>query len=280
MQAAEFLFSPQNETVLVCSVSSVCVRMRMKIYSWLLVFILGCNVSAEKKQKIIRQKDSITLPCPHPVEGKVTWSRETNGNRVDIHTVDGERDIRHIHDPLKRYSSSADKSLHISRAVVSDAGTYFCNNEAAVELTVLPGRKEPTTTTTTPPPLTRQTTSEPLPAATTAPSTPLVNTDRRLLHGVWFGIGIVLLVLLLLLIVLFTRRYRSKRRGNEGGHHVYDDIQMNGLVSQTTNNGSSQNSPMYAYMIHNRPQTGNNTETPLTNEPLYSLIWHPKARYR
>ncbi|XP_038581657.1 uncharacterized protein LOC119907985 isoform X2 [Micropterus salmoides] len=231
MQAAEFLFSPQNETVFVCSVSSVCRRMRMKIYSWLLVFILGCNVSAEKKHRIIRQKDSVTLPCPHPVEGKVTWSRERNGNRVDIHTVDGDRDIRHIHDPLKRYSSSADKSLHISRAAVSDAGTYFCNNEAAVELTVLQGRKEPTTTTT-PPPLTRQTTSEPLPAATTAPSTPLVNTDRRLLHGVLFGIGIVLLVLLLLLIVLFTRRYRQ---GNEGRHHVYDDALMNGLESQTTN---------------------------------------------
>ncbi|XP_038581656.1 uncharacterized protein LOC119907985 isoform X1 [Micropterus salmoides] len=250
MQAAEFLFSPQNETVFVCSVSSVCRRMRMKIYSWLLVFILGCNVSAEKKHRIIRQKDSVTLPCPHPVEGKVTWSRERNGNRVDIHTVDGDRDIRHIHDPLKRYSSSADKSLHISRAAVSDAGTYFCNNEAAVELTVLQGRKEPTTTTT-PPPLTRQTTSEPLPAATTAPSTPLVNTGtstvsttqptmsdqpltayRRLLHGVLFGIGIVLLVLLLLLIVLFTRRYRQ---GNEGRHHVYDDALMNGLESQTTN---------------------------------------------
>ncbi|XP_038581652.1 uncharacterized protein LOC119907982 isoform X2 [Micropterus salmoides] len=206
--------------------------MRMKIYSCLLAFVLCCNVSAEKKHKIIRQKDSVTLPCPHPVEGKVTWSREKNGNRVDILTVDGDRDIRHIHDPLKRYSSSADKSLHISRAAVSDAGTYFCNNEAAVELTVLQGRKEPTTTTTTPPPLTRQTTSEPLPAATTAPSTPLVNTGtstvsttqpaisdqpseyRRLLYGVVSGMGaILLLVFIILLILLFTKRYRSDRRG-------------------------------------------------------------------
>ncbi|XP_038581653.1 proline-rich receptor-like protein kinase PERK8 isoform X3 [Micropterus salmoides] len=150
--------------------------MRMKIYSCLLAFVLCCNVSAEKKHKIIRQKDSVTLPCPHPVEGKVTWSREKNGNRVDILTVDGDRDIRHIHDPLKRYSSSADKSLHISRAAVSDAGTYFCNNEAAVELTVLQDHKELTTTTTDPPPP-ATTSSPPPPETSTTPPPPATTSS-------------------------------------------------------------------------------------------------------
>ncbi|XP_045915004.1 uncharacterized protein LOC123976699 [Micropterus dolomieu] len=200
-------------------------------------FIEKCFSFTEKKHKIIRQKDSVTLPCPHPVEGKVTWSRETNGNRVDILTVDGDGDIRHIHDPLKRYSSSADKSLHISRAAVSDAGTYFCNNEAAVELTVLPDHKVPTTTSppetsTTPSlPTARKSAPEALPAAI-SPSAQLMNTGtstvsttqpalsdqpseyRRLLYGVVSGIGaILLLVFIILLILLFTKRYRSDRRG-------------------------------------------------------------------
>ncbi|XP_045914053.1 uncharacterized protein LOC123976177 [Micropterus dolomieu] len=180
--------------------------MRMKIYSCLLVFVLCCNGSSEKKHKIIRLKDSVTLPCPHPVEGKVTWSRERNGNRVDILTVDGDGDIRHIHDPLKRYSSSVDKSLHISNVTVSDTGTYFCNNEAAVELTVIQDLK--TTILSTPA------------ATSTAPSTPIVNTDRQLLYGVVFGIGAILLIflifliflVLLVIIVLFTRRYRQQTR--------------------------------------------------------------------
>lgn len=107
------------------------------ICSCLLAFALSCKVTAAINHEVVEEENSVTLRCPHPVEGKVTWSRETNGNRVDILTVDGDRDIRHIHDPLKRYSSSADKSLHISNVTVSDAGTYFCNNEAAVELTVI-----------------------------------------------------------------------------------------------------------------------------------------------
>ncbi|XP_044027586.1 integrator complex subunit 3 homolog isoform X2 [Siniperca chuatsi] len=185
VQAAEFLSSAQNKTVFLCSVISVCMRTRMKIYSCLLAFVLGCNVTAEIQQKIIREKASISLRCPHSVEGKVTWSREINGNKVDILTVEADGDIRH-NDPGRRYSSLADKSLHISRATVSDTGRYFCNNEPAVELTVIPsGHKvpptmttTPTTTTTTPPPppTTRRTTPPPLPAPSTPPSPP---TTRR-----------------------------------------------------------------------------------------------------
>uniref|UniRef100_A0A3B4UDY8 Immunoglobulin domain-containing protein n=1 Tax=Seriola dumerili TaxID=41447 RepID=A0A3B4UDY8_SERDU len=89
--------------------------------------------------KVSEEKQRVTLSCPRPVEGTVTWSREINGNKVDLLTADGDREIRH-NDQRKRYSSQADKfkSLVILRAVVSDSGTYFCNNEAAAELTVIP----------------------------------------------------------------------------------------------------------------------------------------------
>ena len=70
----------------------------------------------------------------------MTWSRETNGHRVDILTADGDGDKKYIPDPDRRYNSQADpfKSLHIRRVNMSDSGTYFCNNAAAVQLTVIP----------------------------------------------------------------------------------------------------------------------------------------------
>ncbi|KAM8767576.1 SPEG neighbor protein-like [Acanthopagrus schlegelii] len=112
--------------------------MRVNIYSCLLVFVLGCNVTAAIKHVTVQEKQSVALPCPHAVKGDVTWSRETNGHRVDILTVDGDVDKKHIPDPGRRYSSLADKSLHIFKVAVSDSGRYFCNNKAAVQLTVIP----------------------------------------------------------------------------------------------------------------------------------------------
>ena len=88
--------------------------------------------------KIVIEKKKVSLRCPHSVEGDVTWSRERNGDKTDILTVNGDRDIKHIHDPRRRYHSLADKSLFILKAVVSDSGRYFCNNEAAADLTVIP----------------------------------------------------------------------------------------------------------------------------------------------
>ncbi|XP_026205655.1 uncharacterized protein LOC113155252 [Anabas testudineus] len=109
-------------------------KMKMKIYSCLLVLVLGCNVTAEIIHEV-KEKQHVTLRCPHSVEGKVTWSREINGNKVDIFTIDGDRETRY-NDPGRRYSSQTDKSLTINRAVLSDSGKYFCNNEPAVELKV------------------------------------------------------------------------------------------------------------------------------------------------
>lgn len=87
---------------------------------------------------IVEEEASATLRCPHPVEEKVTWSRELGGSKVDILTTGGGRDIKHVEDPHKQYSSQADKSLHIFKVTTSDSGRYFCNREEVVELTVIP----------------------------------------------------------------------------------------------------------------------------------------------
>ncbi|XP_044192088.1 uncharacterized protein LOC122970052 isoform X1 [Thunnus albacares] len=111
--------------------------MRMNICSCLLALVLGCNVTAEIIHQIVKEEQQVSLRCSHSVEGKVTWSREINGNTVDIFIVDDEREQR-FNDPHKRYGTIADKSLAIFRVAVSDSGKYLCNNEAAVELTVIP----------------------------------------------------------------------------------------------------------------------------------------------
>ncbi|XP_042291817.1 basement membrane-specific heparan sulfate proteoglycan core protein-like isoform X6 [Thunnus maccoyii] len=111
--------------------------MRMNICSCLLALVLGCNVTAEIIHQIVKEEQQVSLHCSHSVEGKVTWSREINGNTVDILIADGDGEQR-FNDSHKRYSSLADKSLHISRVALSDSGKYLCNNEAAVELTVIP----------------------------------------------------------------------------------------------------------------------------------------------
>lgn len=68
----------------------------------------------------------------------MTWSREINGVKVDILRIDGDKDVKLISDPNKQYSSLADKSLHIFRASNSSSAEFFCNNEPAAAVTVIP----------------------------------------------------------------------------------------------------------------------------------------------
>ncbi|KAL7382274.1 hypothetical protein ABVT39_019854 [Epinephelus coioides] len=112
--------------------------MRVNIFSCLLAIILGCNITAAIIQRVVEENGIILLECPDSVEGTVTWSRESNGNKIEILTCDGEQDKRHIHDPERRYRSFGKKLLYITRVIISDTGRYFCNDEPAVELMVNP----------------------------------------------------------------------------------------------------------------------------------------------
>ncbi|XP_030597766.1 uncharacterized protein LOC115788747 [Archocentrus centrarchus] len=112
--------------------------MRVNIYCCLIAWALSSNVTAGLTRKVFKEKENAILPCPHSVKGKVLWSRESEGRKVDILTADCDGNEKHINDSGRRYSSQADMSLIILKASVSDSGRYLCNNEAAVELTVIP----------------------------------------------------------------------------------------------------------------------------------------------
>ncbi|XP_029370512.1 uncharacterized protein LOC115051293 [Echeneis naucrates] len=114
--------------------------MRLSSYSCLLAFVLGWNVAAERIYKVEGVTRPLNLPCPRPVEGKATWSRVfPNGTKVELITGDDGAEERH-NDPRRRYTVVPDqwRSLHIQRPFPSDSGRYLCNNEEAVELTVIP----------------------------------------------------------------------------------------------------------------------------------------------
>ncbi|KAL6473464.1 hypothetical protein MHYP_G00170250 [Metynnis hypsauchen] len=88
----------------------------------------------------VRQKEGnlATLYCGRLTSGKVTWSRDTNGQRVDILTTHNGKMTKHIADPDRRYTSQADVALIILRVSQSDAGRYYCSG-ATVELSVTSG---------------------------------------------------------------------------------------------------------------------------------------------
>ncbi|XP_050925502.1 uncharacterized protein LOC108891257 isoform X4 [Lates calcarifer] len=243
------------------------------------------------QRKVRKQRESITLHCPQPVEGKVTWSRVTEQQgKVDILTVDGDGQKVLIDDQDRRYGSS-DKSLHINRLSVSDSGNYFCNNEPAVLLSVIPsgsrGRTPPTTATTAlSSPL--ETTVSSTQSTTKQPST----TYQKQFLGLVLGIASTLLLLFLGIIVIvmfFTGRCRRKKQGAEERYRVYEEI-WDGVVRRPTlgvkssagtadlyslaafPGGSDHRDHMYSNICCNSPQTRIKAEILDTNEAPYDMI--------
>ncbi|XP_038581316.1 proline-rich receptor-like protein kinase PERK1 [Micropterus salmoides] len=205
----------------------------MKIYSCLLAFVLCCNVSAETS-------------TPPPPTNLTTPSPPT-----ETSTPPPPTKLTTPSPPTETSTPPPPPPTNLTPSPPTETST--------------PPSHPPTNLTTPSPPTARRSTPEFLSAATTAPSTLLVNTEtstvsttqptmsdplvtkyRLLLYGLVSGIGTVLLIII---IVLSSRRCRSNRQ-----------------------DGSSQNSPFYANLIHNPPETGNNAETP-PDESLYSSIW-------
>lgn len=88
------------------------------------------------RRQIVVETQEVYLPCPGPVEGSVKWSRERNGERVDLITARNDNHVIH-NNPLGRYDLTPEKTLIIKSAVASDSGTYYCD-DADVRLTVIP----------------------------------------------------------------------------------------------------------------------------------------------
>ncbi|KAL6473458.1 hypothetical protein MHYP_G00170190 [Metynnis hypsauchen] len=92
-------------------------------------------VSSETLHVSQKEGNVAVLHCGRLTSGKVTWSRDTNGQRVDILTTHNGQTTKRITDPDRRYDSQADVALTIRRVSQSDAGRYYCSG-ATVELSV------------------------------------------------------------------------------------------------------------------------------------------------
>ncbi|KAF6719114.1 hypothetical protein FQA47_010506 [Oryzias melastigma] len=114
--------------------------MNIKLCCCLMAFALISDVAADVDHVVVNETRLILLRCHQSVKGDVTWSREKDGRTSRIITISGDEDEKHTNDP--RYLSLADKSLVITNVKSSDSGRYDCNNEPAVELTVIPSGTE------------------------------------------------------------------------------------------------------------------------------------------
>ncbi|KAL7868551.1 hypothetical protein SRHO_G00099350 [Serrasalmus rhombeus] len=108
----------------------------------LFCLLLGGSVHMISSETLhVRQKEGniAVLHCGRLTNGKVTWSRDTNGQRVDILTTHNGQTTKHIADPDRRYGSRKDLVLIIYGVSQSDAGRYDCSR-ATVELSVTSGK--------------------------------------------------------------------------------------------------------------------------------------------
>ncbi|KAL7868681.1 hypothetical protein SRHO_G00100650 [Serrasalmus rhombeus] len=85
-----------------------------------------------------KEGNTVALKCGRLTKGPVTWSRDTNGQRVDILTTHNGETNKHIADPDRRYDTRKDPVLIIYGVSQSDAGRYDCSG-ATVELSVTSG---------------------------------------------------------------------------------------------------------------------------------------------
>uniref|UniRef100_A0A3B1J1M6 Ig-like domain-containing protein n=1 Tax=Astyanax mexicanus TaxID=7994 RepID=A0A3B1J1M6_ASTMX len=83
-----------------------------------------------------REGNVVILPCGKLSKGNVTWSREINGQKVDILNNNNGQVTRYSAGSDGRYSSGGNLWLNIFRVSQSDAGRYYCNGET-VELTLI-----------------------------------------------------------------------------------------------------------------------------------------------
>ncbi|XP_017542897.2 uncharacterized protein LOC108414535 isoform X1 [Pygocentrus nattereri] len=116
----------------------------------LFCLLLGGSVHmiiSETLHQTEKEGNTIVLRCGNLTNGKVTWSRDTDGQSVDILTTHNGQTTKHIADPDKHYNSRNDLVLIIYGVSQSDAGRYNCSG-ATVELSVTSGKGPKTTNTT------------------------------------------------------------------------------------------------------------------------------------
>ncbi|XP_066522936.1 uncharacterized protein [Hoplias malabaricus] len=125
-------------------------RTVMESVGFLSLLVCGIIHSVHSETLHVTQTEGniAVLKCGTLTKGTVTWSRDIDGQRVDILTNHNGETTKHISDPDKRYSSGGNLWLSIFRVSQSDAGRYYCSG-TTVELTVKPRNTTTTATTST-----------------------------------------------------------------------------------------------------------------------------------
>ncbi|XP_037398207.1 uncharacterized protein LOC119264232 [Pygocentrus nattereri] len=196
----------------------------------------------------VRQKEGYiaVLRCGRLTKGPVTWSRDSNGQRVDILTTYNGETTKHIADPDRRYSAGANLVLSIFRVSQSDAGRYDCSG-AAVELTVTSGTGMKTTTTSTTEGSSRRTT--------------------QVLQN--FLITVALSCLVVLALFLYLWRCLYKRKAAQNQEHFYDTIDDSVPTTQPASDQQRTKKTVYYLATHPGVQITDNQQS--AYEAIYPL---------
>ncbi|XP_051563593.1 uncharacterized protein LOC127446536 isoform X13 [Myxocyprinus asiaticus] len=108
--------------------------MKQIVFMFLLLYWNTQSARSEIFSQSVTEGDNAFLYCKH--EGKVVWSKDRDGQRRTILSVQNEEIKKYIDDPHNRYRVLSDLSLHIKSVSLSDSGIYNCNENTVVNLTV------------------------------------------------------------------------------------------------------------------------------------------------
>ncbi|KAF7702504.1 hypothetical protein HF521_001787 [Silurus meridionalis] len=119
-------------TLIVTCVSGSLIPMRMEL-NLFLVLMLSWNLHIAYSM-YCKEKNFCILNCGNVSDARLTWSTVLHGKRTNILTNENDKVTKHLTE-FRRYSSKG-KNLIISNVRHSDAGRFYCN-ENAMDLSVV-----------------------------------------------------------------------------------------------------------------------------------------------
>ncbi|KAL7868616.1 hypothetical protein SRHO_G00100000 [Serrasalmus rhombeus] len=196
----------------------------------------GAEGLRETLHQTEKEGNTVALKCGRLTKGPVTWSRDTNGQRVDILTTHNGETTKHITDPDRRYGSRKDPVLIIYGVSQSDAGRYDCSG-ATVELSVTSGTE----------------------ASTTEGSSERPSQDLwKVLTTVTVSCLVAVVLVLLSWICFYKRKGYAVKHNQE---HVYDSIDDTMPTAQPVSDQQRTEEPIYYLASHPGAQTTDNQQS-------------------
>ncbi|KAL6473463.1 hypothetical protein MHYP_G00170240 [Metynnis hypsauchen] len=150
-----------------------------------------------------KEGNTVALKCGRLTKGPVTWSRDTNGQRVDILTTHNGETTKHIADPDRRLKPNT------TNLILYALGTSSITTSSTVE-----GAARTTTT-----PITKRRTTK---ATETATTTEGLSGGTASVSVLWSFLIIAGSCLVAVVLVPFPWRCFHKRK--EDCEMLYDDV--------------------------------------------------------